>query len=357
MNIKEFCDRVDNALVRVSRNEREEIRRELSDHLEDSVCTLVEAGYSEEDATELAVNSMGEPEEVGKQFQRAYSAVWLWVYRLIIIPTIVSVMYILKGLWFLLAKENDLIDLYRFFIWDMFKVVVIAIVVAIFIVNIVAPKNHKNRNRKIKSFICVVLLCCSFLLCGELNGVFCLSPKQAVKHSMKITKYFSSVGVYDNLEYVACVDGKEPLYIYKNEQSTVIFQTYLTILGWQANFEWLANQPEETDVTLNSNNYDGIYGNKTYFYGYIFNDDVKTLKISCSKYNDYSNNLKDNKDKKLLQEFDLANEYDNFYTFKIDGNILYYDIVDKEGYGNWTVKYAVGYDANAKWVCEAHKYY
>lgn len=77
----EFCDRV-LALVRhATPEEKEAIRAELLDHMEDHAAALVERGQDPETALAMAAEAMGDPEEVGRELDKQYPLVWLAVSR------------------------------------------------------------------------------------------------------------------------------------------------------------------------------------------------------------------------------------------------------------------------------------
>ena len=77
-----FCDRVIAAIPRATEKEEQEIREELLDHLEDRVLDMMERDWSEAEAAERAVASMGDPAEIGRAWNDQLSPFWLWVGRL-----------------------------------------------------------------------------------------------------------------------------------------------------------------------------------------------------------------------------------------------------------------------------------
>lgn len=111
-----FCDAVLAACPRATRAEREEIRRELLDHLEDRVADMMERDWDAEAAGERAVACMGDPEEIGKAWNEQLSTVWLWVGRgakaayillllVALLPVIAKVGGVCRNLW---AQWSDL---------------------------------------------------------------------------------------------------------------------------------------------------------------------------------------------------------------------------------------------------------
>lgn len=74
-----FCDSVLSAAPRATRREREDIRRELADHLSDHAEMLGSYGVEEEEARHRAVEAMGDPADIGKAFNDTLSPFWLWL--------------------------------------------------------------------------------------------------------------------------------------------------------------------------------------------------------------------------------------------------------------------------------------
>ncbi len=57
--------------------EKRAIQAELSAHMEDHAQALMDAGYPKTYARQLAVEAMGDPEEIGRELDRAYPRIWL----------------------------------------------------------------------------------------------------------------------------------------------------------------------------------------------------------------------------------------------------------------------------------------
>lgn len=57
--------------------EKQAIQAELSAHMEDHAQSLADAGYPKTYARQLAVEAMGDPEEIGRELDRAYPRIWL----------------------------------------------------------------------------------------------------------------------------------------------------------------------------------------------------------------------------------------------------------------------------------------
>lgn len=75
------CDR----LTRATRREREQVCRELADHLQDHTEALIDRGLEPEAAEARAVAEMGDPAEIGKALNKAYSRFWLICKRVLIV--------------------------------------------------------------------------------------------------------------------------------------------------------------------------------------------------------------------------------------------------------------------------------
>ena len=89
--VNDYCSRVLSQAGRLTRDEGQDLRAELSGHIEDHAEALVEHGYTEEDAAARAVELMGDPEETGRALREQYRHFWLViVQRIAIFVTIVS---------------------------------------------------------------------------------------------------------------------------------------------------------------------------------------------------------------------------------------------------------------------------
>lgn len=64
MDKEEYTRRVLNALRHVTGSEYEDVRHEITGHIEDRMEALIEAGCSEEEAERRTVDAMGNPEEL-----------------------------------------------------------------------------------------------------------------------------------------------------------------------------------------------------------------------------------------------------------------------------------------------------
>ena len=99
-----FCDAVLAACPRATREEREEIRRELLDHLEDKATDLMRIfpGLTREEAEQRALEEMGAAEELGEELARVHSPLVgeLWQLTRFLIRAVLVVLAV-ECLWLL----------------------------------------------------------------------------------------------------------------------------------------------------------------------------------------------------------------------------------------------------------------
>lgn len=81
MEHTEFCDRVLAMVRHATPEEKDAIRAELLDHMEDHAAALVERGRDPEAALSMAAEAMGDPEEIGQELDKQYPFIWLAVSR------------------------------------------------------------------------------------------------------------------------------------------------------------------------------------------------------------------------------------------------------------------------------------
>ena len=85
---EEYCKQVRQSLKKATRKERDSLTEELLDHMESHAEALVELGWEPEEARDYAVQAMGDPETVGRQYDEKLSFFWLvswYVLRVILI--------------------------------------------------------------------------------------------------------------------------------------------------------------------------------------------------------------------------------------------------------------------------------
>ena len=74
--------------------EKEAIRKELADHMEDHALALMDGGYPEDHATRVALASMGDPETVGRELDKEYPFHWLALATILKILLVVLILYL-----------------------------------------------------------------------------------------------------------------------------------------------------------------------------------------------------------------------------------------------------------------------
>ena len=96
MTGSEYVERALSVMKYANAKEREAIRAELSAHIEDHICDLLELDYPQDLAEERTMALMGDPEEVGRELDRHYEPT-LWD-ALEGIAKVLLVVMILQGL-------------------------------------------------------------------------------------------------------------------------------------------------------------------------------------------------------------------------------------------------------------------
>ena len=74
---KEYTESVLTQLRRLTPEEKQDVLAELDAHIEDHMCALLDLGYDEALAEERTMAAMGDPEEVGREMNKAYPLRWL----------------------------------------------------------------------------------------------------------------------------------------------------------------------------------------------------------------------------------------------------------------------------------------
>lgn len=97
MGSNAYLDAVEAELGRLTRRERENVRRELAAHLEDHAETLRAIGCTEDEADERATDAMGDPAETGRAIAKLYRPFWLWAERVAAAFAAVLVLWALLG--------------------------------------------------------------------------------------------------------------------------------------------------------------------------------------------------------------------------------------------------------------------
>ena len=78
----EFLDQVLSPLNRLTAEERESVRRELEEHVEDRMEAMLDMGWDPALAESRCLEAMGDPVEIGREMARQYRGWgWLWLGR------------------------------------------------------------------------------------------------------------------------------------------------------------------------------------------------------------------------------------------------------------------------------------
>lgn len=109
MTRQEFMERVRLPLGRLTAEERENICRELEEHLEDRMEVLLDMGWSEDLAEARSLEAMGAPAEIGREMARQYPGRWwLWLGRAAVLLTVVVCVQALLGIGILCNAWDSL---------------------------------------------------------------------------------------------------------------------------------------------------------------------------------------------------------------------------------------------------------
>lgn len=73
-----YCNRVCAVLKKATQKEKDALSKELLDHMESHTDTLVDLGWDPQEARIYAIQAMGDPEMVGRQYDEKLSTFWLW---------------------------------------------------------------------------------------------------------------------------------------------------------------------------------------------------------------------------------------------------------------------------------------
>lgn len=110
MTRQEFLDQVLAPLGRLTAEERENVRRELEEHVEDRMEALLEMGWDEELAESRCLEAMGDPAEIGREMARQYRGRgWLWIGRAAVVLTVVLCVQALLGIGVLFNAWDGLV--------------------------------------------------------------------------------------------------------------------------------------------------------------------------------------------------------------------------------------------------------
>ena len=102
-------DRVLLPLGRLTAEERENVRQELEEHVEDRMEALLEMGWDAELAEARCLEAMGDPAEIGREMAKQYRGKgWLWLGRAAVVLTVVVCIQALLGVGMLWAAWDSL---------------------------------------------------------------------------------------------------------------------------------------------------------------------------------------------------------------------------------------------------------
>ena len=102
-----FCDKVCSYIDYATGKELEQVRGELRDHLEDHAQALMEIGRSREEAEEASILAMGDPEEIGRELNKQFPFIWLFLSRATIVIAVILALLLLSPLSDLLHLANE----------------------------------------------------------------------------------------------------------------------------------------------------------------------------------------------------------------------------------------------------------
>lgn len=109
MTRQEFMDRVLLPLGRLTREEREAVRQELEEHIEDRMEAQLEMGWAKELAEARCLEAMGDPIEIGREMAKQYRGRWwIWIGRAAALLTAVLCVLLLFGLGGLVHARDSL---------------------------------------------------------------------------------------------------------------------------------------------------------------------------------------------------------------------------------------------------------
>ena len=109
MTRQEFLDQVLSPLGRLTAQERENVRWELEEHVEDRMEVMLDMGWDKELVESRCLEAMGDPAEIGREMARQYRGKgWLWLGRAAVVLTVVVCIQALLGVGMLGAAWDSL---------------------------------------------------------------------------------------------------------------------------------------------------------------------------------------------------------------------------------------------------------
>lgn len=95
-NYNFFCERVCSYIDHATGKELEQVEKELRDHLEDHAQALIDIGRSPEEAEVAAILAMGDPEDIGREMNRQFPFIWLFLSRATAVIAIILALMLLS---------------------------------------------------------------------------------------------------------------------------------------------------------------------------------------------------------------------------------------------------------------------
>ena len=109
-NYSFFCDRVCSYIDYATGKELEQVHKELRDHLEDHAQALIDIGRSPEEAEVAAILAMGDPEEIGREMNRQFPFIWLFLSRATAVIAIILALMLISPLRDIYYRVSDSLE-------------------------------------------------------------------------------------------------------------------------------------------------------------------------------------------------------------------------------------------------------
>ena len=106
-NYNYFCDRVCSYIDYATGRELEQVRKELRDHLEDHARALVDIGRSPEEAEVSAILAMGDPEDIGREMNKQFPFIWLFLSRATVVIAIILALLLISPLQDICSQVSE----------------------------------------------------------------------------------------------------------------------------------------------------------------------------------------------------------------------------------------------------------
>ena len=106
-NYNFFCDRVCSYIDHATGKELEQVHKELHNHLEDHATALIDIGRSPEEAEVAALLAMGDPEEIGREMNKQFPFIWLFLSRATAVIAIILAMLLISPLRDIYSRVSE----------------------------------------------------------------------------------------------------------------------------------------------------------------------------------------------------------------------------------------------------------